>query len=99
MSEEKTTPQTLLRGEVTHQDICNTHDGGPCNCDWNAAEQPQSAPINALVKEAINAVWQCSLIIESSVRRGDGPMQYAEVLYALSLVKEVRAALATEGKS
>lgn len=57
----------------------------------------QMTGIDALVKEAIDAVWKCSLIIESSVRRGDGPMQYAEVLYALELVKEVRATM--EGSS
>ncbi|MDP9837565.1 hypothetical protein J2T09_002317 [Neorhizobium huautlense] len=60
-------------------------------------ETNTSAP-DALLKEAIDAVWRCSLIIESSVRRGDGPMQYAEVQYALELVKEVRAALNAEGQ-
>lgn len=44
--------------------------------------------------DALEAVWKYSLVIESSVRRGDGPEQYAGVLEALRLVKEVRAAIA-----
>lgn len=31
-------------GEVTHEDICNTHEGGPCNCDWSAADEDEPHP-------------------------------------------------------
>ena len=48
-----------------------------------------------VVLEAIEVVWKYSLVIESSVRRGDGPEQYAGVTEALRLIKEARAALAT----
>lgn len=58
------------------------------------------APITRRVSEALEAVWKYSLVIESSVRRGDGPEQYAGVVEALRLIKEARAALAaTEGRS
>lgn len=49
-------------------------------------------------EKAIEAVWRCGLVIESSVRRGDGPIQYAEVVEALKLVKKARAALAPQQK-
>ena len=45
----------------------------------------------AEAREAIDAVWVCSFVIESSVRRGDGPAQYAQVVDALDLVKNFRA--------
>lgn len=58
------------------------------------------APITKRVSEALEAVWKYSLVIESSVRRGDGPEQYAGVVEALRLIKEARADLdATEGRS
>jgi len=42
-------------------------------------------------REAIEAIWYLSLVIESSVRRGDGADQYKEVLDALSLIKKARS--------
>ena len=50
---------------------------------------------NDQMRRVIDAVWRCGLVIESSVRRGDGPAQYAEVVEALKLVKQVRAALSS----
>lgn len=50
-------------------------------------------PTPDLLKAAVEAVWKYSLVIESSVRRGDGPDQYAGVVEALQLVKDARAAL------
>lgn len=32
------------QSQVTHEDICNTRDGGPCNCDWSAADEYQAHP-------------------------------------------------------
>ncbi|MDW9588695.1 hypothetical protein GOA80_22005 [Sinorhizobium meliloti] len=37
-------PQQHLRSEVTHEDVCNTHEGGPCNCDWRAADEGEPHP-------------------------------------------------------
>jgi hypothetical protein len=55
---------------------------------------PQPAPSVAV--KAIEAVWKYSLVIESSVRRGDGPDQYKGVTEALRLVKEARSALSAQ---
>lgn len=41
---KKTSPLAHLAGEVTHEDICNTHEGGPCNCDWSAANDGKHHP-------------------------------------------------------
>ncbi|MGN7827072.1 Lar family restriction alleviation protein [Agrobacterium radiobacter] len=69
--------------------------------NWNrraeaalSAAEPQPAPSVAV--KAIEAVWKYSLVIESSVRRGDGPDQYAGVTEALRLVKEARSALCAQ---
>lgn len=59
-----------------------------------SAAEPQPAPSVAV--KAIEAVWKYSLVIESSVRRGDGPDQYAGVTEALRLVKEARSALSAQ---
>lgn len=32
-------PSSHVRGDVMHEGICNTHEGGPCNCDWSAADR------------------------------------------------------------
>lgn len=50
----------------------------------------------SLAEQALDAVWKFSLVIESSVRRGDGPCQYAGVKDALDLVKEARASLSNQ---
>lgn len=34
----------VMGSEVTHEDICNTHEGGPCNCDWSAADEGEPHP-------------------------------------------------------
>lgn len=39
------TPVSSLEcAEVTHEDVCNTNEGGPCNCDWSAARAALSPP-------------------------------------------------------
>ncbi len=53
-------------------------------------------PAPSVAVKAIEAVWKYSLVIESSVRRGDGPDQYAGVTEALRLVKEARSALSAQ---
>ncbi len=53
-------------------------------------------PAPSVAVKAIEAVWKYSLVIESSVRRGDGPEQYAGVTEALRLVKEARSALSAQ---
>ncbi len=58
------------------------------------SEPVKTAP--AVAVKAIEAVWKYSLVIESSVRRGDGPDQYAGVTEALRLVKEARSALSAQ---
>jgi hypothetical protein len=50
-----------------------------------------------MATDAVDAVWKSSLVIESSVRRGDGPTQYAEVVAALKLVREAREAVSKGG--
>lgn len=59
-----------------------------------SAAEPQPAPFVAV--KAIEAVWEYSLVIDSSVRRGDGPDQYKGVTEALRLVKEARTALSAQ---
>lgn len=54
------------------------------------------APILKQFSDAVEAVWKYSLVIESSVRRGDGPEQYAGVVEALRLIKDARSAIAAE---
>lgn len=53
-------------------------------------------PAPSVAVKAIEAVWKYSLVIESSVRRGDGPDQYAGVTEALRLVKEARSSLSAQ---
>ena len=60
---------------------------------WNKRAAP---PAPSVAVKAIEAVWKYSLVIESSVRRGDGPDQYAGVTEALRLVKEARSALSAQ---
>lgn len=67
--------------------------------DIEAALSTDAGPVKtapAVAVEAIEAVWKYSLVIESSVRRGDGPDQYAGVTEALRLVKEARSALSAQ---
>lgn len=52
----------------------------------------------SLIEQALEAVWKFSLVIESSVRRNDGPYQYAGVKDALDLVKEARASLSDQAQ-
>jgi hypothetical protein len=73
-------------------------------CGMDVGSDDRTSPVAPpstipnVVASAIEAVWRCSLVIESSVRRGDGPSQYAEVAEALKLIKQARAALSsTEG--
>lgn len=56
-------------------------------------------PTPDLLKAAVESVWKYSLVIESSVRRGDGPDQYAGVVEALQLVKDARAALSVPAEA
>lgn len=37
-------PLQNVRSEVTHEDICDTHEGGTCNCDWSAADEGNPHP-------------------------------------------------------
>jgi hypothetical protein len=64
----------------------------PYGFAWESISLIQSQ--NEQMRLVIEEVWKNGLVIESAVRRGDGPDQYRGVVKALQMVKEARAAIA-----
>lgn len=57
------------QSQVTHEDICNTHEGGPCNCDWSAADEYQAHPDDIAV-DRFAAVMKAKLAKKRDEGRG-----------------------------
>jgi|GEM_PF-3709529 len=55
--------------EVTHEDICNTHEGGTCNCDWSAADERHPHP-DELAVDRFAAAMKAKLAKKRDEGRG-----------------------------